>query len=229
MAKTNENMRTTIDMTCPACGKGQAVPVYIGINTAEQPELKASVQDGSLFVWECPHCGCRNLTRTQLLYHDPAERLMVWLLPEGIMTPEKIASVTAMLERKFADPETGLDGYTMRRVSQAGDLIEKVNIHDAGLDDVVVELAKWVTRRELAEKDAAHAEELLRAPFRFYRMDGADQQILLSFPLGGAMQSVPIGLNVYEDCRGIVLRNPAVRPPAGFAVVDAAWVESFLG
>lgn len=222
-------MKTTIDMTCPGCGMGQAVPVHLRINTAEQPELKAAVRDGSLFVWECPHCGRRNLTNTQLLYHDPEERLMVWLLPAGILSPEKEKSITETLERQFADPEAGLDGYTMRRVFHAGDLIEKVHIHDAGLDDEVIELAKWVTRRELAEKDAVHAGELLKAPFRFYRMDGADQQILLSFPLGGAMQSVPIGFNVYEDCRGILLRNPSVRPPAGFAVVDAAWVESFLG
>ena len=223
-------MKTTIDLTCPACGTGHTASVYLGINTAEQPHLKAAVRDGSLFLWECPHCGRRNLINTQLLYHDPEQRLMVWLLPEGLLSPEKEKEVSGALQQQFAG-EAGLDGYTMRRVSQAGDLIEKVNIHDAGLDDVVMEMVKWLTRRELSEKESgARAGEILRAPFRFYRMEGADNDLSLTFPLGGAMQMVPVGFNVYEDCRGIVLRNPAVRPPEkGFAVVDAAWIESFLG
>ena len=216
------------DMTCPACGKGNAVKVYIGINTAEDPQLKAAVKDGSLFVWECPHCGKRNLTRSQLLYHDPEERLMVWLLPENFLSPEQEASVTTALEKQFTDPANGLDGYTFRRVASVGDLIEKVNLYDTGLDDVVMEMAKWVTRNEMAEKDKANAEEILRAPLRFYRMDGADNEIQLSFPLNGAMQVINIGFNVYEDCRGIVLRNPSMKPQPGFARVDADWIASFI-
>ena len=216
------------DMTCPACGKGNAVKAYIGINTAEDPQLKAAVKDGSLFVWECPHCGKRNLTRSQLLYHDPEERLMVWLLPENFLSPEQEASVTTALEKQFTDPANGLEGYTFRRVASVGDLIEKVNLYDAGLDDVVMEMAKWVTRNEMAEKDKANAEEILRAPLRFYRMDGADNEIQLSFPLNGAMQVINIGFNVYEDCRGIVLRNPSMKPQPGFARVDADWIASFI-
>lgn len=216
------------DTTCPSCGKGNAVKVYIGINTAEDPQLKASVKDGSLFVWECLHCGARHLTRSQLLYHDPEERLMVWLLPDGMLSPEREASVRATLEKQFADPENGLEGYTLRRVGSTGDLIEKVNLQDAGLDDVVMEMAKWITRSEMADKDRANAEEILRAPLRFYRMDGADNEIQLSFPMNGAMQVVSIGFNVYEDCRGIVQRNPSMKPQAGFARVDAEWIGSFL-
>lgn len=216
-------------VTCPQCGCGLEIDTYSVINVGKEPELKAAVKDGSLFIWECLRCGRRNLVPAQLLYHDPAERLMFWLLPAGVLTAEQEKQVAESLNARFADPANKLEGYTLRRVTQAGDLIEKVNIHDAGLDDVVVELAKWVTRRELAEKDPEHSDELLRAPLRFYRMEGADQQILLSFPLGGAMQSVPVGFHVYEDCRGIVSRNPAIRPSEGFAVVDAAWVESFLG
>ena len=223
MAKT-----ITRDVTCPSCGKGNAVKVYIGINTAEDPQLKASVKDGSLFVWECLHCGARHLTRSQLLYHDPDERLMVWLLPENFLSPQQETSVKATLEKHFINPENGLEGYSLRRVASIGDLIEKVNLQDAGLDDVVMEMAKWVTRNEVADKDRAHAEEILRAPFRFYRMDGPDNEIQLSFPLSGAMQVVNIGFNVYEDCRGIIQRNPSVRPGPGFVRVDADWIARFL-
>ena len=153
---------------------------------------------------------------------------MVWLLPENFLSPQQEASVKATLEKHFINPENGLEGYSLRRVASIGDLIEKVNLQDAGLDDVVMEMAKWVTRNEVADKDRAHAEEILRAPFRFYRMDGPDNEIQLSFPLSGAMQVVNIGFNVYEDCRGIVQRNPSMKPQPGFDRVDADWIARFL-
>ena len=218
----------SIEVTCPACGNGQAINTYSVINATKHPELKAAVKDGSFFLWECPHCGKRNLVPAQLLYHDPAERLMFWLVPKGVLSAQQEENIQKALEARFDDPANGLDGYTLRRVDDAGSLIEKVNIHDAGLDDVVMEMAKWVTRNEMAEKDRDHAEEILKAPFKFFRMDGADNEILLSFPLGGAMQVVNIGFNVYEDCRGIVQRNPSMKPQPGFDRVDADWIARFL-
>ena len=59
-------------------------------------------------------------------------------------------------------------------------------------------------------------------------MDGPDNEIQLSFPLSGAMQVVNIGFNVYEDCRGIVQRNPSMKPQPGFVRVDADWIARFL-
>ena len=40
---------------------------------------------------------------------------------------------------------------------------------------------------------------------------------------------VAIGFNVYEDCRGIVSRNPEVsKAAAGFTRVDAVWLSRFF-
>ena len=183
------------------------------INTALDPELKARVKDGSLFVWECPYCGTRNLLKYQTLYHDPEARLMVWLLPEGMNPP-------AGVEEAVRD----LEGYTLRRVLEVGDLIEKVNIHEAGLEDTVMEMCKWVTRRELSAKNP----DMLSARMRFLRTEGSDNEIVLAFPLNGQMQVVNIGFNVYEDARGILGRNPSIRPAPGFALVDGAWLDRFF-
>ncbi len=48
------------------------------------------------------------------------------------------------------------------------------------------------------------------------------------FPLDGAMHGVHVGFNVYEDCRGILMRNPSVRPDAGFARIDSTWISKFF-
>ena len=198
---------------CNHCGKSTEVEVRPSINVAQNPELKARVKDGSLFVWECPYCGHRNLALYQTLYHDPDAKLMVWLLPGDAQPPQQVAQAVKEL-----------GGYTLRLVREAGDLVEKVNLQDAGLEDTVMEMCKWVTRRELAQKNP----EALNARLRFLRMEGADNDLVLAFPLNGQMQVVNIGFNVYEDARGILLRNPSVKPADGFAQIDAAWIEQFF-
>lgn len=200
-------------LQCPRCGESHNVETFTSVNTAKDPDLKARVKDGSLFVWECPHCGAKNLIKGELLYHDPEEKLMVWLLPEGARPPGAVEEAVKQLE-----------GYSLRRVADAGSLIEKVNIHEAGLDDVTVEMLKMVTRTEMSEKTPAVQD----VPMKFFRLDGPDNDIILSFPLDGSLQAVTVGFNVYEDCRSILSRNPSIAPAPGFAVVDSAWIESFF-
>ena len=199
--------------SCSHCRQQTEVPVRQSINTALDPEVKARVKDGFLFVWECPYCGHRNLAVYQTLYHDPDAKLMVWLLPGNARPPQQVAEAVQQLE-----------GYTLRMVREVGDLVEKVNLHDAGLDDTVLEMCKWVTRRELADKNAG----ALNAHLRFLRMEGADNELVMAFPLNGQMQLVNIGFNVYEDARGILSRNPSVKPAEGFAEVNADWIEQFF-
>jgi hypothetical protein len=123
----------------------------------------------------------------------------------------------------------GLKGYTLRFVDDAGTLIEKVKILDAGLDDVVMEMAKYVTRMELCGSLKDRAEDISKAPFKFLRMDGADGEITFAYPLDGQMQMAAVGFNVYEDCRGILKRNPEMSASAaGFAKVDEAFITRFF-
>ena len=200
---------------CSRCGGTHTVETYPSINTALDPDLKARVRDGSLFVWECPHCGARNLLKYETLYHDPAGKLMVWLLPGDAQPPQAVANAVRDLE-----------GYTLRLVREVGDMVEKVNIHACDLDDIIVETCKYVTRLELAEQHKR--PELQDVPLKFFRMDGPDNDLVFSFPLDGEMKVVNGGFHVYEDARGILGRHPQVRPEPGFALVDAAWVERYF-
>ena len=202
-----------VPANCSRCGGTHSVETFPSINTALDPTLKARVRDGSLFVWECPYCGTRNLLKYETLYHDPAERLMVWLLPGDALPPAAVA-----------DAVKELDGYTLRLVREVGDLVEKVNIHAAGLDDVLVEMCKYVTRMELSEKQG----NVVEAPLKFYKLDGPDNDLLFSFPQDGEMKVVNVGFHVYEDARGILGRHPSVRPEPGFAQVDAAWLGQYF-
>lgn len=210
-----------IQARCSSCGENHTISTYGSINVSEDPLLKEKVKDGSLFVWECPHCGQLNLAKYTTLYHDPDGKLMVWLLPLG-------ESLDPGTENGMANIAEELDDYTLRRVDDIGSLIEKVNIFDAGLDDIIIEMCKYVTKMELVEKTPQKRAEIMAAPFKFYRMGGADNEITLSFPMDGNMHGVNIGFNVYEDCSGILRRNPTIKPKRGFARIDSAWLGKFF-
>ena len=209
---------------CSKCGQQQTVTVYKSINISENPELKDKVRDGSLFLWECPHCGQVNLARYETLYHDPAAKLMVWLIPAGEISETQMQAITMHTK--------AMGGYTLRRVNDMGSLMEKVLVNDAGLDDVVLEMCKYVTKMEMIQKSVSveQKDEFLASDFHFYRCEGEDQECIITFmyALDGQMLGVNIGWNVYQDCAGILERNPDVRPEDGFAKIDAEWLAARL-
>ena len=83
-----------------------------------------------------------------------------------------------------------------------------------------MEFCKFVTRQELG-KDVE---------LKFLRLDGADHDIIFTYPEKGEMQMLAVGFNVYEDCCAIVGRNPSITAGLqGLVKVDREWVEQFLG
>ena len=202
----------TLTMRCSACSAEFEAEVYSLVNVADDPDLKAAVMDGSLFVRRCPRCGAANLVRRAVLYHDPAELLMI-SLTDGAAGAERTA-------REIFISTPGLAQYTGRLVDSVGDLIEKVKIFDAGLDDAAMEICKYVTKQELGRE----------VPLKFVRTDGADNEITMAYPEGGQMQMIAVGFNVYEDCRAILGRNPAMQERTrGLVRIDPAWVAQFFG
>ena len=137
-------MAQYIEAKCAGCGAVSEIPAYNIINVKDHPELKEKVKDGSMFVWGCKNCGKVNLAAFQTLYHDPDESLMIWLMPDTLSDAEKqmIEQHMVAISAQLSSDENGelLKGYTLRRVKDAGSLIEKVNIFDAGLDDVAMEM-----------------------------------------------------------------------------------------
>lgn len=216
-------LEASIPTICRKCGHKGNKQVSRSINTSEEPSLKEAVRSGSLFTWECPQCGTVNMVQSDLLYHDPENRLMIWLLPEAVNleAETKILSLWSSIQA-----DEGMQDYTFRRVSDAGSLIEKVRIAEAGMEDTAIEMCKYVTAMELSqqEKNSQLSAALSSISLRFHSMDGPDNLMKFVFSLDGAMHSVDVGFNVYEDCRAILGRNPGVLPSGPFPVVDAEWV-----
>ena len=149
---------------------------------------------------------------------------MVWLLPAGEISETQMQAITMHTK--------AMGGYTLRRVNDMGSLMEKVLVTDAGLDDIVLEMCKYVTKLEMLQKSvsAEQKDEFMAATFHFYKSEGEDDARILTFMYGldGQMLGVNIGWNVYQDCAGILERNPQMRPAEGFEKIDADWLSSKL-
>lgn len=186
---------------CASCGNAHEIEFSSSVNVSRNPELREKVASGEYFVWQCPHCGSRNLIQGPFLFHDEKERLML-LLTDADIKPEGL-------------PE----GYTGRIVRSVGELVEKIRIFDAGLDDAVMELCKYVTRGELKTD----------APLKFVSAGGPDSEMIFTYPKDSRMEMVAVGFNVYEDCAGILRRNPDMKREAeGFCCVDSRWLSRFV-
>ena len=183
---------------CSRCGREYEATVFRMIDAEAEPSLKERVKDGSLFVRECPSCGCKELILSPVIYRD--SHLLLCLSDRPIAVE-------------------GLEGVQGRLVSDVGSLIEKVKVFDAGLDDVPLEICKYVTRQELGK----------RVDLKFLRLDGADHDIIFTYPEEGQMQLLSVGFNVYEDCCAIVGRNPSLTAGLqGLVKIDREWVEQFI-
>lgn len=186
---------------CTRCDAQHWLDLPQSVNVATSPDLKELVRSGALFTWTCPRCGTANLVQLPFLYHDPDAHLML-VLSETSLNAEGV-------------PE----GYTGRQVRSVGELVEKIKIFDAGLDDLTIEMCKFVTCQELRKT----------VPMKFVRTEGADAEMSFTYPEKGQMEMVAVGFNVYEDCAGILRRNPHIRESVtGLATVDQAWLARFF-
>ena len=149
---------------------------------------------------------------------------MVWLIPTGEISEAQMQAIT--LHTK------AMGGYTLRQVKDMGELMEKVLVCDAGIDDVVLEMCKYVTKLEMIQTTigAEQKDEFMSSVFHFYKSEGEEDGRILTFmyALDGQMQGVNIGWNVYQDCAGILERNPQIKPADGFARIDADWLGSVM-
>ena len=73
---------------CPHCHMETEHKVIDHINIDRNPELRAKVQDLSVFRVKCPNCGETVLAVHPCLYHDMANQFMVWLWTEDGQVPK---------------------------------------------------------------------------------------------------------------------------------------------
>jgi hypothetical protein len=143
---------------CPRCGAESEVTAWESINATLDPKLKDDLLNGKLWKFTCDKCEYSEDAPYSLLYHDMRRHFMVWLVP-----PEADGRIR-LEENDIQMPEAEqMGGYHLRLVASVNDLIEKILLFDAGLDDRVIEVLKGMIRRQEAGGAEGQSRRLLFA------------------------------------------------------------------
>ncbi len=121
--------QSTINLKCPKCGLEHPVTIWESLETDVDAEFKDSVIDRSLFMAECPGCGEKTEIEQDFLYVHKERK---WKIYYACTDESEKKILTELGESDVKD------GYRIRVVSSKNELLEKIFILDAGLDDRIV-------------------------------------------------------------------------------------------
>ena len=155
---------------CPVCGHPGKGVIYDSINITLDPQLKEGILDGTLFDLKCENCGEVLDAPEELIYHDMDQQTMFFLQPVGLR--EKWPEITEQFQKLLAthmqikdlfDADT--EEYTYRVCFGRPELLEKIFMLDAGLDDRQVEMIKLLFFLQNREQFPGLIPEILFAGF----------------------------------------------------------------
>lgn len=196
--------QTPTSITCPRCKNVGEFVTWQSLNVDLNPKEKEKLLSGELTTFTCGKCGHSAEVAYPLLYHDMSRQLMIYLLHRG-----ETQDIDGLEMGKM------MKGYRLRRVRSRNELLEKVKIFEAGLDDRALELFKVVLRQDLETSDDE--------PLFFSGRDPADHdEALLAFVYfpGDQPKSFSVGTDSFRQFAaridGLVDADPQV---------DGEWLE----
>ena len=126
-------------LECPFCHEDVLFTLYSSINVGLHPELKEKVLDYSIFKYQCPHCKKSDIVCHPVLYHDPENEIMIQVLWHeeefGRPVEKELQTLIELMGQK---------NYRRREVFGYCELVEKIRVFDAGLDDFAISLIKTI-------------------------------------------------------------------------------------
>lgn len=143
-------MPQTIELKCPVCQTPASKSIETTINCKERPDLKKAILDGSLMGFECDHCGAKRQIETQVLYHDPDQKTLMFVAPDYHKEPELLRKTLALIVEKEG---IDINDYRLRIMTSVPQLVEKIYIFDEGMDDQEMEIVKILTDGLFAQQE----------------------------------------------------------------------------
>ena len=204
-----------IRINCPRCGHRIEVSIWEAVNADMSPDFPQLLISGELFRHQCPECDAKISLEMPLLYNDPINHARVWLLQKG-------QSVAAETEALGAHAGAPLPLDRTRRVSSNRELCEKVSILEAGRDDRVIEVVKYLELQDFRLKYPAEKVAGVRYSYLNKR------EALVFFNEEGGEHETAFNSRIYETWEGYlqsIIRSMDVQE---YSVVDQKYAEDVL-
>ena len=174
-------------VTCPHCGAESSQLTYGSIDVTLEPKLKKKLLSGDVFRFICPSCARESAAHHDCLVHDAKREFLIQLTTEA-----DAEALRARLQRA-TDAKPAQAGWRLRIVTDVDDLLEKVLIFDAKLNDGVVEFLKVAA--------PVSVPGLAGAALRFEGVDEKKNLTFVAFRDGHAPAYATIPRSIYDDMR----------------------------
>lgn len=209
-------------VVCDRCGASNTIDVFHSVNVTVDPDLKPRFLAGELTRTACTGCGLESELIYDLLYHDMEQRLLLYRCPPrpGNLRPDPNGNPGFDLLGTMPD-------YVRRVVPNTRQLIEKVRIFDASLDDHAVEITK-----ALMLERAGHPDEASLLFDRFDESPADDPAILLvDITNNGNWVHLHVPWSVYSSIQELFGRRvlePGHRGSSEWVYIDRTWALSII-
>lgn len=209
-------------ITCPKCNQASQFTIWRSINTSLDPEMKASVRDGSAFLFTCPHC--REITHVEygFLYHQMEDEIMIQIAASEEAVQEALEMLSGnQLSDMLKDFQVETH-YLTRIVRSQNELREKLAILDNGLDDRIMELYKVFLLAHYQEKNP----DAKNVTLLYFHGDDDNQRVQIfvnDHPAGAFDFSTAMYQQVSVSFRPFMKDIRDQEP-----IVDRQWAVQFL-
>lgn len=205
-----------IKINCPRCGRRIDVTVWDVVDANMTPDLPQLLISGEFFRHSCPECDQKINLEMPLLYNDVNNRARVWLLESSQNLETEMARIN------MPALNNSVPGERTRRVSSNRELGEKVSILEAGRDDRVIEVIKYLALQDFRMR---HPGENV-AGVRYACRSG--REMLVYFNGEGAEHETKFDADVYEEWDGYLRAIVRTMNMPEYSVVDRKFAEDVL-
>lgn len=208
---------------CPYCMSEEVVTLWDRLDAREDPDLKQRLLRKELQVLDCQNCGRRFVLGEPLLYLDATVGLLAYVSPSLHDVAEEKGAIALRLEDLHLE-EVSLEDYPLRRLcSDYSQLLEKIHLADAGLDDRLVEVMKLAARSRLHSDEGRLVRDL-------YFL-AADEQELLFFTAyeEGETEEISLDRNIYYRAEEMLRPRLQTEESSSWLMIDEAYARRLIG
>lgn len=204
-----------IKLSCPRCGRRIDVSIWDAVDADMKPDLPQLLISGEFFRHKCPECDAKISLEMPLLYNDPVNHARVWLLQKG-------RDIAAEKEKLGAHAGAALPPDRTRRVSGNNELREKVSALEAGRDDRVIEVVKYLELQDFRLKYPAEKVAGVRYSYLSKR------ETLVFFNEEGGEHETAFNVRTYEIWEGYLQAILRSMDTPEYSVIDQKYAEDVL-
>ena len=184
------SIRDKVNINCPKCGYSIEVSQWSSLNGEKNPAEKKKLLEGTLLTVKCKRCGHTARVGYPLLYNDPSQNIMIWLVYDN----DEVKHVTDYFKsskNKDGDDKVSRE-CRQRIVRDEFRLREKIMIFDSGLDDKIVEIAKLAFSQNVQKQNPK-----AKIAAAFFSNEGGEDHIEI-FSADGSAFTVKLTEDIYK-------------------------------